>query len=59
MCKIMEDLNEKAAREADKKQMIKTAQAMITLGKLTFEEIAEFSGLKVEEVKALAKVEAV
>ena len=59
MCEIMEDLNEKAAREADKKRMIKTAQAMITLGKLTFEEIAEFSGLKVEEVKALAKVEAV
>ena len=51
MCKIMEDLNEKAVRE----ERIKYAQAMIALGKLTFEEIAENFDLTLEEVKALAE----
>ena len=51
MCKIMEDLNNKAARD----KQIEIAKAMIETGKLSYEEIAQCSGLTLEEVKALAE----
>ena len=59
MCKIVEELRDEARNEgraeARKEHMIKTAQAMIELGKLSYEEIAICSGLSLDEVKALAE----
>ena len=51
MCKIMEDLNEKAVRD----NRIQIAQTIIETGKLSYEEIAQCSGLTLEEIKALAE----
>ena len=51
MCKIMENLNNKAARD----KQIEIAKAMIETGKLSYEEIAQCSGLTLEEVKVLAE----
>lgn len=51
MCKIMEDLNNKAARD----KQIEIAKAMIEDCTLPFEQIASISGLTLEEVKALAE----
>ena len=51
MCKIMEDLNEKAVHD----NRIHIAMSMINDGKLSFEDIAKYSGLTLEEVKALAE----
>ena len=59
MCKIVEELRDEARNEgraeARKEHMIKTAQAMIDDGKLSFEDIAKYSGLSLDEVKALAE----
>ena len=65
MCKIMEDLNNKAAKEAaaiaakeaDHNARKLNALTMIKIGKLSFEEIALYSGLTVDEVKTLAEGE--
>ena len=54
MCRIMEELNQKAAIEAILAERKKNALAMINKGKLSYEEISEYTGLSVEEVKALA-----
>lgn len=45
ICKIMEDMR--------KTERIEIAQRMLASGKLTYEEIAEFADLTVEEVKDL------
>lgn len=45
MCKVMEDMR--------KTERIEIAQRMLASGKLTYEEIAEFADLTVEEVKDL------
>ena len=55
MCEIMNKLSEKAAREADRNRQIEVALTMLKKGKLDIEEIAEYSGLTVEKVKALAE----
>ena len=59
MCEIMNKLNEKAAKEAAEKAAhqtkIQNALSMIKKGKLDFNEIAEYTGLTLEEVKALAE----
>ena len=55
MCEIMNKLSEKAAREADRNRQIEVALTMIKDGELSFEKIALYSGLTVEEVKALAE----
>ncbi|MGN0181875.1 MAG: hypothetical protein ACI4DP_05615 [Candidatus Ornithomonoglobus sp.] len=49
----MEEMRNEAARKAERKANLATAQKLITLGKLTYEEIALASNLTVEEVKAL------
>lgn len=54
MCRIMEELNQKAAIEAILAERKKNALAMINKGKLSYEEISEYTGLSVEEVKDLA-----
>lgn len=53
MCKAMEDMRNEAAYEASKAKAIQIAKRMLDSGKLTYEEIAEFAGLTLEEVKAL------
>lgn len=63
MCKVMEDMrNEaareaalKAAREADRARMIKTARRMWKSDKFTYtyEDIADILEITVDEVKAL------
>ncbi|MCM1577460.1 MAG: PD-(D/E)XK nuclease family transposase [Ruminococcus sp.] len=51
MCKIMEDLCQKRAKEENMLSALK----MLEKGKLSYEEISECSGLTVEEVEELAK----
>ena len=63
MCKIMEEISSKAAREAaheaareaTRETQIKNALSMLDGGKLSFEDIAKYSGLTLDEVKALAE----
>ena len=51
MCKVMEDMrNEEAIRKAKE-----IALRMISAGKLSHEEIAEYSGLSIDEVRELAQ----
>lgn len=49
MCKLMEDMMETVIKDDRKKNACK----MLEGGKLSYEEIAEYSGLTVDEVKAL------
>ena len=54
MCKAMEDMRNQAAREAAKLNSVETARMLLTLGKLSYEEIAKSVRLlTVDEVKAL------
>ncbi len=46
-------LRDEARKEATAEKARKTALRMLKSGKLTFEEIAEYSELSVEEVKQL------
>ena len=54
MCKAMEDLWNEAAKETRKD----AAFRMLAAGTLTLEQIAEFSGLTIEEVKQIQKEKA-
>ena len=49
MCKSMEEMRNEASRS----KAIQIARRMLDSGKLTYEEIAEFSDLTIEEVKTL------
>ncbi len=51
VCEIMEKLNEEAIYERNKEVAVK----LIKDGSLSYEKIAEYTGLSVEEVKALAE----
>jgi len=51
MCKIMEDMRNEAARE----RSIETAKKMLRDGVLSFEKIAEYAGLSIEEVRELSE----
>lgn len=54
MCKAMEDMRNQAAREAAKLNSVETARMLLTLCKLSYEEIAKSVRLlTVDEVKAL------
>lgn len=55
MCKVMEDMRKETAAAATRDANIVNARRMLALGKLSYEEIAQCSGLTVAEVEALAK----
>ena len=59
MCKAMEDLWNEAAnegkKEGKKESQREAAFRMLAAGTLTLEQIAEFSGLTIEEVKQIKK----
>lgn len=50
MCKAMEDMRNETAEQTK----IQSAMNLLTLGKLSFEEIADAMELPVEKVKELA-----
>lgn len=54
MCKAIEDLRNEAAKEAAKLEAYNIALKLLQRGKETFDEIAEDSGLTIEEVNELA-----
>ena len=53
MCKMMEEMRSEAAHEAERESARKTAKRVLKMGKLVREEIADGTGLPLEEVKAL------
>lgn len=55
MCRAMEVLCDKAAVEAKREKSIDIAKALLNNGKNTIKEIAECTGLSLDEVKELAK----
>ena len=54
MCKVMEDMRNQAALEAALEEKRAIARKMIMTGKLSHDEVAQCSGLSVEEVEKLA-----
>ena len=54
MCKAMEDMRNEAAREAEKMKAIRMARLMIEDGKLSYEDIAMYTELTLEEVEKIA-----
>ena len=54
MCNLSQGIWDSGIEKGKKEQAIETALKMIARGKLTLEEIAEDSGLTLEEVKELA-----
>lgn len=57
MCKTFEELANKVAEARAEEEKKAFARRMLKKGKLTFEEIAEYADLSVEEVRALAKLQ--
>lgn len=51
MCKAMEDMRNEAAREAEKMKAIRMTRLMIEDGKLSYEDIAMYIELTLEEVE--------
>ena len=54
MCKAMEDMRNEAPREAEKMKAIRMARLMIEDGKLSYEDIAMYTELTLEEVEKIA-----
>lgn len=54
MCKAMEDMRNKAAREAEKMKAIRMACLMIEDGKLSYEDIAMYTEFNLKEVEKIA-----
>lgn len=54
MCDILDEMKNEARNEAKNKTMIETAQKLLANGKLSYEEIAECSGLSLDKVRELA-----
>lgn len=54
MCKINEEMCNEVAKEAKKENSVGIASKMLSRGKLTIEEIAEYTALTIEEIKELA-----
>lgn len=54
MCKAFEDMKEEGRIEGIKEGIKETALKMLKKGKLSIEEIAEYSGFEIEEIKRLA-----
>lgn len=55
MCKSMEDRINAATASTAAAKTIEFALKMIVKGKLSLDEIAEYSGLSLDEIKALAE----
>ena len=53
MCKVMEDMRNESLKEGEKRGMKATALRMLEAGKYALEEIAEISGLPLDDVKKL------
>ena len=53
MCKIMEDMRNETRNETLKESAVNTAKRMIAAGKYVLDEIANISGLTVDEVQKL------
>ena len=53
MCKVIEDMKNKAIRE----KALSIARKLLVLNRLTYEEIADAVGLSVNDVKALDREE--
>lgn len=53
MCKMMEDMRNEAAKEAEQDKAKKTAVHLIKMGKMTLEEIAEATELSLDTVREL------
>lgn len=54
MCKAIEDMRNDAVNEGVRTANIATAKNLLTLEKLTYEEIASMTGLTLEEIQTLA-----
>ena len=54
MSKILEDMRNEARAEGSKEKAINAARLMIKDGVLSYEKIAQYSGLTLDEIKALA-----
>lgn len=55
MCKAIEDMKKEAAEEAEKITMINFVLKLLARGKDTLDEIADLTGLSLEDVQELAK----
>ena len=53
MCKSIEGMRNEAAREAEKMKAIRMARLMIEDGKLSYEDIAMYTELTLEEVEKI------
>ena len=54
MCKIMEDMRNEAAQQAEQNKAKKMAIRMIKAGKMSLEDIADYTELSLETIKELA-----
>lgn len=54
MCKVMEDMRNQAAEEAEKRTLRDLALRMLKMGEFSYQKIAELSKMPVAEVEALA-----
>ena len=54
MCDILDEMRNEASTKARNETRIENALKMINSGKLSLEDIAEFSGLTIEKVRELA-----
>ena len=55
MCKSMEDMRNEAYREGEMDNMKKIALRMLKTGKFDLENIAELSGMSIEELQKMKK----
>ena len=53
MCKVMEDMRNESLKEGETRGMKATALRMLEAGRYALEEIAEISGLPLDDVKKL------
>lgn len=53
MCRIMEDMRNESLKEGRKEGIKETALRMLAAGKYALEEIANISGLSLEEINQL------
>ena len=54
MCKIMEDMRNEAAQNAELNKAKKMAIRMIRAGKMSLEDIADYTELSLDTIKELA-----